>query len=90
MPSLLELKLTQRELSAGGRASLHRVPLTQMQAQQSRDAFAKALYSNLFGWLVEKVNLAAQEQHRPQTTESRQRSHFLGLLDIFGFEIFEK
>jgi myosin heavy subunit len=60
-----------------------------MQAQQSRDAFAKAVYANLFGWLVEKVNLAAQEKNKQQDPKPAQRTHFLGLLDIFGFEVME-
>lgn len=53
------------------------------QAESSRDAFSKAIYAKLFDWLVEMLN-------RHTSPEASQTiSSFIGILDIFGFEIFE-
>lgn len=57
-------------------------PANPAQATATRDALAKALYSNLFDWLVERVNVSLKA--RGQTSNS------IGILDIYGFEIFEK
>lgn len=51
------------------------------QALDARDAIAKALYSRLFTWLVERVNLIICRAEREKTTS-------LAVLDIFGFEDF--
>ncbi|KAL8573674.1 hypothetical protein ACOMHN_007227 [Nucella lapillus] len=51
------------------------------QALDARDAMAKALYSRLFTWLVERVNLIICRAEREKTTS-------LAVLDIFGFEDF--
>jgi myosin-5 len=52
------------------------------QAVDKRDSLAKALYSWLFLWLVERLNdtMSAVEK----------RWGFIGLLDIYGFEVFSK
>nr|XP_045001828.1 unconventional myosin-XVI isoform X2 [Jaculus jaculus] len=51
-----------------------------------RDLLAKSLYSRLFGFLVNAVNfcLQSQEEHRSSQTLD------IGILDIFGFEEFQK
>lgn len=41
--------------------------------------FLQAVYGKLFDWLVKRVNRAIEGQ----------KGHFIGVLDIFGFEIFE-
>ena len=46
------------------------------------DSLARALYDKLFDWIIMKIN-ASIEPSSPPTI-------FLGLLDIFGFEIFDK
>lgn len=58
-------------------------PLNRDQAIYARDALAKALYERLFTWLVAKLNASLQ-------AESRKKKSLMGLLDIYGFEIFEK
>lgn len=58
-------------------------PLNRELAVYARDALAKAVYDRLFTWLVKRLNtsLRAVESH----------SHaVMGILDIYGFEIFEK
>lgn len=57
-------------------------PANLAQATATRDALAKAIYNNLFDWIVERVN---QSLKAKQAT-----SNSVGILDIYGFEIFEK
>ncbi|CAI4222378.1 unnamed protein product [Auanema sp. JU1783] len=45
-------------------------------------AMAKGLYSRLFNWLVKKCNQTLDQQ-------GINRDHFIGVLDIAGFEIFD-
>ena len=56
---------------------------TPAQAVFARDAIAKAIYERLFAWIVHKVNLAIA------VPISKQKTSILGLLDIYGFEVFE-
>lgn len=71
------------ETSRGGRrGSIYDVPLNPTQASAVRDALAKAIYNNLFEWIVSRVNVSmTTRSHVAQT---------IGILDIYGFEIFEK
>jgi myosin I len=57
-------------------------PANPAQAMATRDALAKAVYNNLFDWIVERVNISLKA--RGVTANS------IGILDIYGFEIFEK
>eukprot|EP00752_Nemacystus_decipiens_P006633 g5963.t1 len=88
-PDQLEKALVARFISPGGFGSqdLVVVPSSPLVAASARDAVAKALYSSLFDWLVEKINLtltAAMNSKASTDTSNR----FIGLLDIFGFEAF--
>lgn len=53
----------------------------QAQAEASRDALTKKIYGNMFNWLIERIN-------RTLTAKVKGSSHIVGVLDIFGFEIF--
>lgn len=44
---------------------------------------SKAIYSKLFDWLIVKVNIALHKGDMNNLNE-------IGILDIFGFEIFEE
>ncbi|MCJ1387433.1 class II myosin [Xylographa bjoerkii] len=71
------------ETSRGGRrGSVYEVPLNIAQASAVRDALAKAVYFNLFDWIVERVN--ASLKARGVVANS------VGILDIYGFEIFDR
>ncbi|KAG5229197.1 plant myosin MYS1 family protein [Salix suchowensis] len=50
-------------------------------AISSRDALAKTLYSRLFDWLVDKINVSIGQ-------DSSSKS-IIGVLDIYGFESFK-
>ncbi|CAD6639834.1 HN1_G0019330.mRNA.1.CDS.1 [Saccharomyces cerevisiae] len=63
------------------RGSVYHVPLNIVQADAVRDALAKAIYNNLFDWIVSRVNKSLQAF--PGAEKS------IGILDIYGFEIFE-
>ncbi|GLE06108.1 hypothetical protein PINS_up015319 [Pythium insidiosum] len=58
-------------------------PMTRDQATDCRDALAKSIYSKLFSWLVEQINETIG-------VKTKEASSFIGILDIFGFEHFEK
>jgi myosin-1 len=77
--------LTERvlETSRGGRrGSVYDVPLNPAQASSVRDALAKGIYFNMFDWIVGRVN---------QSLKARgSMAYSIGILDIYGFEIFEK
>uniref|UniRef100_A0A7M4EXH8 Myosin IB n=1 Tax=Crocodylus porosus TaxID=8502 RepID=A0A7M4EXH8_CROPO len=51
------------------------------QAYYARDALAKNLYSRLFSWLVTRIN---------ESIKTKVRKKVMGVLDIYGFEIFEE
>ncbi|CAF90088.1 unnamed protein product, partial [Tetraodon nigroviridis] len=69
-------KLTSRIMDSkwGGKSETISVTLNTEQASFSRDALAKALYTRLFDYLVDKD----QEELN------------IGVLDIYGFEIFQR
>jgi myosin-1 len=77
--------LTERilETSRGGRrGSVYNVPLNIPQAGSVRDALAKGIYFNLFDWIVQRVNVSLKARGAS--------AYSIGILDIYGFEIFEK
>ncbi|EPQ10477.1 Myosin-If [Myotis brandtii] len=81
----LQEKLTSRKMDSrwGGRSESIDVTLNVEQATYTRDALAKGLYSRLFDFLVEAsaINRAMQKP---------QEEYSIGVLDIYGFEIFQK
>ncbi|OQR98058.1 myosin, partial [Thraustotheca clavata] len=60
--------------------------LTAMEACTSRDAVAKTIYSRVFDWLVERINQSIS--YETPSHQSYVHSRFIGVVDIFGFEIF--
>ena len=57
-------------------------PLSADKAADTRNALAKAVYQRQFDWLVARVNLS-------MVGTMRDSANIIGVLDIFGFEIFE-
>lgn len=78
----------------GEKTTRHYKPV---EAYDCRDALAKCLYGNLFGWIVSRINeMLAPELHqkklaggRPGQAMAAKPAHEIGVLDIFGFENFE-
>jgi myosin heavy subunit len=60
--------------------------LTVDEAYMARDALCKDLYGNIFSWIIKKVN-ATISVGDSQKSKGK-KGNFIGLLDIFGFEIF--
>ncbi|XP_041967464.1 unconventional myosin-If [Alosa sapidissima] len=79
----LQEKLTSRKMDSkwGGKSESIHVTLNQEQANYTRDALAKALYTRVFDFLVEAINKAMQKPYEEFS---------IGVLDIYGFEIFQK
>ncbi|XP_027500238.1 unconventional myosin-Ie isoform X1 [Chiroxiphia lanceolata] len=79
----LKEKLTSRQMDSkwGGKSESIHVTLNVEQACYTRDALAKALHSRVFDYLVDSINKAMEKDHE---------EYNIGVLDIYGFEIFQK
>jgi myosin heavy subunit len=77
--SQLQYCLTHKNVQMG-KGSVVAIKLTPDMAIDSRDTLSKALFSNLFDWTIRKVN---------ETLKVGQAPYNIGILDIFGFEVFE-
>uniref|UniRef100_A0A8C8J2N5 Unconventional myosin-VI n=1 Tax=Oncorhynchus tshawytscha TaxID=74940 RepID=A0A8C8J2N5_ONCTS len=79
----LSVSLTSRVMlttAGGAKGTVIKVPLKVEQANNARDALAKAVYSRLFDHVVTRVN---------QCFPFHSSANFIGVLDIAGFEYFE-
>ncbi|XP_077145980.1 unconventional myosin-VI isoform X8 [Ranitomeya variabilis] len=79
----LRVSLTTRVMlttAGGAKGTVIKVPLKVEQANNARDALAKAVYGKLFDHVVNRVN---------QCFPFERSSYFIGVLDIAGFEYFE-
>ncbi|BES87602.1 Myosin N-terminal SH3-like domain [Nesidiocoris tenuis] len=63
----------------GPKGTIIMVPLKVYEANSARDALAKALYSKLFDYIVQRINKSIPFQAS---------SYYVGVLDIAGFEYF--
>uniref|UniRef100_A0A669P5E9 Myosin IE n=1 Tax=Phasianus colchicus TaxID=9054 RepID=A0A669P5E9_PHACC len=79
----LKEKLTSRQMDSkwGGKSESINVTLNVEQACYTRDALAKALHARIFDYLVDSINKAMEKDHE---------EYNIGVLDIYGFEIFQK
>ncbi|XP_015915641.2 unconventional myosin-VI [Parasteatoda tepidariorum] len=64
----------------GAKGTIYMVPLKVHEAQNARDALAKALYSRLFDYIVHCIN---------KSIPFSSSSYYIGVLDIAGFEYFQ-
>ncbi|GMF22979.1 unnamed protein product [Phytophthora fragariaefolia] len=75
----LEKALCSRQIAvAGDKVTAF---LKKEKAEECRGALSKAIYSNVFDWLVETINTSLENDKKMR--------HHVGILDIFGFEHFQ-
>ncbi|XP_070174638.1 unconventional myosin-Ia-like [Littorina saxatilis] len=61
----------------------------------ARDALCKAIYSRMFSWLVNRINDSIKQDSISRSRDKHklvrggQRTKVMGVLDIYGFEVFE-
>jgi len=81
--------LCTRKIKAG--TEMCEIPKTATQAAGSRDALAKAYYDRLFDQLLREINrsLRPEEELASLSKDPQGRERFIGLLDIFGSEVFD-
>ncbi|XP_022906681.1 unconventional myosin ID isoform X2 [Onthophagus taurus] len=77
--------LCERVIAAHG--DIMRKEHTQTEAFYGRDALGKAVYDRLFTWIVGKINSAISVDDN--NISKHYRSSLIGVLDIYGFEIFD-
>jgi len=82
LPSeILANSLTHKAIVSGSaRQTQYQVPQNPDQSAAIRDALAKTLYSRLFDFIVNKINVSMAYSGN---------CNVVGVLDIYGFEIFE-
>jgi len=85
--------LTCSLVKVTGEAQPIEVPQSTETCIHARDALSKVVYEKLFAWLVGCINECLQASDAlANTTEAEKKkieAHFIGVLDIFGFEVFE-
>lgn len=81
----LRTALTQRVIATRGDIMMKDHDVS--QAEYGRDAFAKAVYDRLFTWIIQKINRAIVV---PGSNIQKRFNRVIGVLDIYGFEIFDK
>lgn len=90
--SALTEALLNRTLNVRGEVMV--VPLNPAQAVDTRNAFAKEIYGRLFAQIVHQANkslsfkAAAVDKNEKNKNKNKNKIVSIGLLDIFGFEIF--
>eukprot|EP01114_Cavostelium_apophysatum_P013166 TRINITY_DN3125_c0_g1_i3.p1 TRINITY_DN3125_c0_g1~~TRINITY_DN3125_c0_g1_i3.p1 ORF type:complete len:2243 (+),score=811.97 TRINITY_DN3125_c0_g1_i3:147-6875(+) len=76
-PARINKALTERVMEVNKQRLS--IPLKLNEANEGRDALAKAIYGRLFSWLVKRINVSLA---------TKLVDNFIGILDIFGFENF--
>nr|XP_027200343.1 myosin-A-like [Dermatophagoides pteronyssinus] len=73
--------LTVKTFAAGGAGKTVKGVYTASEAVVVRDSMAKAMYQNLFNWIIAKLN--------KKIAPANGFRSFVAILDIFGFEVFD-
>uniref|UniRef100_A0A4W6EJ74 Myosin IG n=1 Tax=Lates calcarifer TaxID=8187 RepID=A0A4W6EJ74_LATCA len=85
-PESVSKSLLYRTVATGGGEVIEKGH-TEQQACFGRDAFAKALYERLFGWIVGRINSVIEVKDYNPVLHGK--NTVIGVLDIYGFEIFD-
>jgi myosin I len=76
-----------KSVRSGKRKSVTYAPYSPLSAIENRDALAKEIYNRCFDFIVETINTKINiESHKLAAMDTS----MIGVLDIFGFEIFKK
>lgn len=81
--------LCRKSMRVPGQAGVIRSPVSIAKAVEGRDALARHVYSAIFVHVVRRINEAVAVGSGKQFA-SKAKLPFIGLLDIFGFEFFDK
>ena len=81
---MLRENFISRRFQSKGRSSAYCVPLEPEKAKDGRDSLCQTMFAFMFDWIVSKINSVLS------AACNNQRTTRIGVLDIFGFEIFEK
>ncbi|XP_026155576.1 unconventional myosin-Ig isoform X4 [Mastacembelus armatus] len=85
-PESISKSLLYRTVATGGGEVIEKGH-TEQDACFGRDAFAKALYERLFGWIVGRINSVIEVKNYNPVLHGK--NTVIGVLDIYGFEIFD-
>lgn len=81
---MLRENFISRRFQSKGRSSAYCVPLEPDKAKDGRDSLCQTMFGFMFNWIVLKINGVLSAGCAGQRTTR------IGVLDIFGFEIFDK
>uniref|UniRef100_A0A8C5FP92 Myosin IG n=1 Tax=Gadus morhua TaxID=8049 RepID=A0A8C5FP92_GADMO len=85
-PQQVEKALLFRTVATGGGDVIEKGH-SEQEACFGREAFSKALYERLFGWIVGRINSVIEvKDYNPML---HGKNTVIGVLDIYGFEIFD-
>uniref|UniRef100_A0A8B9HRG0 Myosin IG n=1 Tax=Astyanax mexicanus TaxID=7994 RepID=A0A8B9HRG0_ASTMX len=85
-PESVKKALLYRTVATGGGEVIEKGH-SEQEASYGRDAFAKALYERLFGWIVGRINSVIEVKDYNPALHGK--NTVIGVLDIYGFEIFD-
>jgi myosin heavy subunit len=85
-PLILKYALCNRSIESGKRSkSMITIKLNVAKAADGRDSLARAIYDKLFIDIIASIN---KNSHSDDNFDGNMSDRSIGLLDIFGFEIF--
>jgi hypothetical protein len=90
--SVVLSKATTTRVMRTKRKSITEIKLTTTDAEASRDGLAKFLYSGIFDYVFDHLNMHGNNVTNIDNIDSNElkRRKTIGVLDIFGFEIVDK
>mmetsp|Transcript_7888 Transcript_7888/g.13279 ORF Transcript_7888/g.13279 Transcript_7888/m.13279 type:complete len:1294 (-) Transcript_7888:21-3902(-) len=81
---MLRENFISRRFQSKGRSSAYCVPLEPEKAKDGRDSLCQTMFAFMFDWIVSKINSVLS------AACNNQRTTRIGVLDIFGFEVFKQ
>lgn len=79
-----------KKTQIGKRTSCTYSPLAVQVAAENSNALAKDIYARCFDWIVRRINGLVNAAAVPADSGRAGDRRMIGILDIFGFEIFQK